>query len=389
MDIKQRESAVLSWLDGQKEAMLDLLGRLVNIDSGSYNKAGTDEVLRTLQAHFSQFDIASELIPLTTSGHDLRVLVPAGGEGAGNRPIMLMGHCDTVFADGTADERPFTIKNGRAYGPGVNDMKSGVVLNAFVLAAIAEAGGAQDPLIGLFSSDEEIASPGSRPVIEAEARTARAVFNSEPARPSGNVVTGRKGAVFFRFEVSGKAAHSGVAHEQGCSAIEELVRKIQALHELTDYDLGTTVNVGLIEGGQSVNTVAPFAAAEVDVRFKTLDAMEDVMARVQDVLKITHIAGTRTEIVREGRFLPLEENRANRALFDTYVQSAKELGFEVAGEYTGGSADSGFTSAVGTPTLCGMGPIGAGSHSEDEYMEVDTIVPRAKALALTVLRLDA
>lgn len=389
MDIKQRESAVLSWLDGQKEAMLDLLGRLVNIDSGSYNKAGTDEVFRTLQAHFSQFGIASELIPLTTSGHDLRVLVPAGGEGAGNRPIMLMGHCDTVFADGTADERPFTIKNDRAFGPGVNDMKSGVVLNAFVLAAIAKAGGAQDPLIGLFSSDEEIASPGSRPVIEAEARTARAVFNSEPARPSGNVVTGRKGAVFFRFEVSGKAAHSGVAHEQGHSAIEELARKIQALHELTDYDLGTTVNIGLIEGGQSINTVAPFAAAEVDVRFKTLDAMEDVMARIQDILKIAHVPGTQTEIVREGRFLPLEENGANRALFDTYVQSAKELGFEVAGEYTGGSADSGFTSAVGTPTLCGMGPIGAGSHSEDEYMEVDTLIPRAKALALTVLRLDA
>lgn len=389
MDIKQRESAVLSWLDGQKEAMLDLLGRLVNIDSGSYNKAGTDEVFRALQAHFSEFGIVSELIPLETSGHDLRVVVPAGVEAAGNRPIMLMGHCDTVFADGTAGERPFTIENGRAYGPGVNDMKSGVVLNAFVLAAIAKSGGAHVPLVGLFSSDEEIASPGSRPVIEAEARAARAVFNAEPARPSGNVVTGRKGAVFFRFEITGKAAHSGVAHERGCSAIGDLAQKIQALHDLTDYDLGTTVNVGLIEGGQSINTVAPFAAAEVDVRFKTLDAMEDVMARVQDVLKIVHVPGTQTKIVREGRFLPLEENDANGALFDTYVRSAKELGFEVAGEYTGGSADSGFTSAVGTPTLCGLGPVGAFSHSEEEYMEVDTVVPRAKALALTVLRLDA
>jgi glutamate carboxypeptidase len=383
-----RESAVLNWLDGQKDAMLDLLGHLVNIDSGSYNKAGTDEVFSVLQAHFSKFGVESELIPLETSGHDLRVVVPAGDEAAGNRPIMLMGHCDTVFADGTADERPFKIEDGRAYGPGVNDMKSGIVLNAFVLAAIAKVGGAQVPLVGLFSSDEEIASPGSRPVIEAEARAARAVFNSEPARPTGNVVIGRKGAVFFRFEISGKAAHSGVAHDQGCSAIGELAQKILALHDLTDYDLGTTVNVGLIEGGRSVNTVAPFAAAEVDVRFKTLDAMDDVMARIHDILEVTHIAGTQTQIVREGRFLPLEESDANSALFDTYVQSAKELGFEVAGEYTGGSADSGFTSAVGTPTLCGLGPVGAGSHSEDEYMEVDSVVPRAKALALTVLRLD-
>lgn len=388
MTSKDREKAVLTWLDGQKDAMVDLLGRLVNIDSGSYNKQGSDQVFQVLRDHFAEFGISSELIPLATSGHDLRVVVPAGGGNVGNRPIVLMGHCDTVFADGTANERPFKVEDGRAYGPGVNDMKSGVVMNAFVLTAIARVGGAPVPMVGLFSSDEEIASPGSRAVIEAEARGARAVFNSEPARPNGNVVTGRKGAVFFRFEITGKAAHSGVAHELGRSAIHELACKIEALHALTNYETGTTVNVGLVEGGRSVNTVAPFAAAEVDVRFKTLAAMEDIMARIRDVLGVVHVPGTETRIVREGRFLPLEEKDSNRSLFEAYAQGAREVGFEVEGEYTGGSADSGFTSAIGTPTLCGTGPVGAGSHSEDEYMLVDTLVPRAKALALTVLRLQ-
>ena len=388
MTSEKQEEAVLAWLDGQKDAMVDLLGRLVNIDSGSYNKQGSDQVFHVLRDHFAEFGISSELIPLATAGHDLRVVVPAGSGNAGNRPIVLMGHCDTVFADGTARERPFKVEDGRAYGPGVNDMKSGVVMNAFVLAAIAKTGGSSVPLVGLFSSDEEIASPGSRAVIEAEARGARAVFNSEPARPNGNVVTGRKGAVFFRFEITGKAAHSGVAHDQGRSAIHEMACKIQALHALTDYETGTTVNVGLVEGGRSVNTVAPFAAAEVDVRFKTLTEMEDIMGRIRDVLGVIHVPGTETRIVREGRFLPLEEKESNRALFEAYAQGAREVGFEVEGEYTGGSADSGYTSAIGTPTLCGTGPVGAGSHSEDEYMLVDTLVPRAKALALTVLRLN-
>ena len=143
MNAKNRERAVLEWLDGQHDAMVDLLRRLVNIDSGSYNKAGTDQVFGVLSEHLEGFGVSYELIPLATSGHDLRALVPAGTEGAGNRPIMLMGHCDTVFADGTASERPFKIVDGRAYGPGVNDMKSGIVLNTFVLSAIAKTGGAQ------------------------------------------------------------------------------------------------------------------------------------------------------------------------------------------------------------------------------------------------------
>jgi glutamate carboxypeptidase len=244
--------------------------------------------------------------------------------------------------------------------------------------------------VGLFTSDEEIASPASRPVIEAAASGARAVFTAEPGRaaaPGGKVVSGRKGAMFLTVEVTGIPSHSGGAHDKGVSAIEELCRKVQALHALTDYETGTTVNVGLIEGGASINTVAPHAKARVDVRFKTMAAMAAAEAAVAAILETTHLAGTTTAITDRAAFLPLEQTPANQALFEHYVACAADLGATVAGEYTGGSADSGYTSALGAPTLCGTGPMGAHAHTTDEVCQLDSMVPRAKAAALAILRL--
>jgi glutamate carboxypeptidase len=224
-------------------------------------------------------------------------------------------------------------------------------------------------------------------VIEAEARGARAVLNAEPGRPSGNVVTGRKGAAFLEIEITGKAAHSGVNHAEGVSAIEALCRKVPRLHGLTDYKAGTTVNVGLIRAGNSVNTVAAFARAEIDIRFTTIGAMEAVRAEVDAILGAVELAGTSTRILRERRFLPLTRSPESDALFEAYRGAARELGFRVEGEFTGGSADSGFTAAIGAPTLCATGPVGGKPHTAEEYLEIKTLVPRAKAVALTILRL--
>jgi glutamate carboxypeptidase len=268
-------------------------------------------------------------------------------------------------------------------------MKAGLVMNAFVLEAFARLGGAARAVINLVTSDEEIASPASRPVIEAAARGARAVFNAEPGRPSGALVTGRKGALFLTIEVTGRAAHSGGAHEHGISAIEELCRKVLDLHALTDYTTGTTANVGLIQGGQSVNTVAPLATAEVDVRFRTIAVMRAAEAAISAVLARTWLAGTTTRITRHAAFLPLEQTAASQALFEHYVACAAELGLTTGGEYTGGSADSGFTAATGAPTLCGTGPLGEKAHSPDEVCHLDTLVPRAQALALAIARLPS
>ena len=232
----QPSSAILEYLAGQREPMITLLAELVNIDSGSYNKAGVDAVGARLRAHLEAHDVACETIPNTTYGDCLRARVGGGG---GQQNILIMGHRDTVFPDGTAAARPFHVEGTRATGPGVADMKSGLVMNTFVLEAFQRFGGAPLPLVGLYTSDEEIASPSSRPIIEAEARQARAVFNSEPGRPTGNVVSQRKGAAFLKLSITGKAVHSGVDHKAGISAIEALARKVQRLHALTDYDSGS------------------------------------------------------------------------------------------------------------------------------------------------------
>lgn len=384
--MSEARTAILEYLARQHQAMVQLLAELVNINSGSYIKRGVDAVEDRLRVWLETAGITCEMFPHERFGGCMAARLP--GERGGNAPIVLMGHCDTVFPEGTVAARPFHIDGDRATGPGVADMKAGLVMNTFVLEALRRFG-VPCPVAGLYTADEEIASPSSRAVIEVEAKGARAVFNAEPGRPSGNLVARRKGAAFIELEVTGKAAHSGAAHAQGVSAVEALARKITRLHRLTDYDLGTTVNVGLIAGGQSVNTVAPRATAAIDVRFPTLNIMEKILGEVREICNCCELPGSEGRILNEGSFLPLEQDEASRQLLDAYAEAAKGLGMQVAGEATGGSADSGFTAALGTPTLCATGPVGGNAHTDDEWCRLDTLVPRAQALALTVLATGA
>ena len=384
--VADSQTAILEWLDQQRPAMTALLEKVVNIDSGSYNKAGVDAVGRAFEEWFEAEGIPTDRVPHGDFGDCIRAHV-TGGEG--NRPVMLMGHRDTVFPDGEASRRPFTVDGDIAYGPGVADMKAGLVMNAFVLAAFKRFGGAPYPLMGLYTSDEEIASPSSRPVIENEARTARAVFNAEPGRESGNVVTSRKGSSFFKIRVTGVPAHSGGQHEKGISAIGELAHKITALHALTDYEVGTTLNVGMIQGGSAVNMVAPSATAEVDLRFKTMEARDAAWTKINEILETAYVDGTKTEIIENRGFLPVQESDQSREVFDTYVAAGADCGLTIAGEFSGGSADSGFTSQVGCPTVCGTGPVGGRAHTPEEFMRLDTMVPRAKTVALAIMRMGA
>lgn len=380
--LTDRQRQVMDFLAGAQPQMLDLLQRIVDIDSGSYHKAGVDAVVAELRAWLVRHGVACELHRNEGAGNCLRAMVP-GAEGP---PVLLMGHCDTVFPEGTAAQRPFRIDGDLAYGPGVADMKAGLVANSFVLAAFAHAG-LRVPMLGLYTADEEIASPASRSFIEAHAAQARAVFNSEPGRPSGNVVTGRKGAMFVDCEVRGVAAHSGGNFHEGASAIEAMCRKVVQMHRLTDDESGTTVNVGLVNGGSSVNTVAALATASVDVRFKTTEAMDAVKAKLAAIVAEVEVPGTCAHIRQQRYFLPLVQTAASRALFESYVGAAGAIGFAAGGEFSGGSADSGFTAAAGIPTLCGTGPVGGKVHTADEWLKVSTMVPRAQAIALTALRL--
>jgi len=378
---------ITDWLANSESDMIALLEKLVNTDSSSYDKKGVDAAGDVISEFLKEHGISMDTIPIETHGDALRATVAPSGQ-SGNRPILLMGHRDTVFPKGEPVRRPFTIKDGIAYGPGVADMKGGLVINAFILAAFAKFGGSPAPLVGLFTGDEEIGSPSSRPHIEAEARNACAVFNSEPGRPSGNIVTGRKGGVFFRCIVEGKAAHSGANFQDGVSAIEELSRKIQAWHELTDFDKGQTVNVGLISGGQSINTIAPSASCQIDVRYVEPDDRQEIVGKITKIAKTCFVEGTSAAIDIQGEFRPLKQSDNSQSLFEQYTANASQAGLSIKGEFSGGCADSGFAAAVGAPTLCGVGPVGGEVHSPDEFLELSSIVPRAQAIALTILGLQ-
>ena len=377
------ERTLLDWLAGQRGAMLDLVAQLVNIDSGSADKAGVDAVGDVLRRLLTDRGLACELVPDSRYGDAVRATLAAGT----GRPVLLLGHRDTVFSRGEAARRPFRVVDGRAFGPGCADMKAGLVMNAYLLLAF-KTFGAPAPIVALFTSDEEIGSPSSRRLIEAEAGRARAVFNSEPGRPSGAVVTGRKGGVFMRLHVTGKAAHSGNNLADGVSAIEEIARKITALHALTDLTRGITVNVGTVTGGEAVNMVAPSATAGIDLRFVAPADRDGAMVAIERIVAQKHLAGSHASLEITGEFSPLVASAEGKRLFDHYVAGARDLGIAVAGEFAGGCADSGFASNAGAATLCAVGPIGGRAHSPDEYLDVESIVSRAQTLALAIMRIN-
>jgi glutamate carboxypeptidase len=382
------ERAVADWLAAREAAMVELLRELVDTDSGTYDKAGVDAAGDVLKRFFAAHGLAVTTVPDPTYGEAVRAMLPQP-RANDQRPIVLLGHRDTVFPKGEPLRRPFHIADGRGHGPGVADMKAGLVMNAFVIAALAQNGGHPGPVVMLVTGDEEIASPASRPLIEAEARAARCVFNAEPSRAPHRITSGRKGGVFLRFEIAGRAAHSGAAYAKGISAIEELARKVVALHALTDLERGVTVNVGLIGGGQTVNTVAPTAWGEIDLRYVEPAQRAELLERIRAIITTPSLAGTTATLAVKGEFLPLVPTPASEALYRLYRAAAADLGFAVEAEFTGGCADSGFTAAMGCPTLCSIGPVGAMGHTPDEYCELASLVPCAQALALTVLRLPA
>ncbi|WP_295517656.1 M20 family metallopeptidase [uncultured Pseudomonas sp.] len=376
------KTAALDWLATQREPMTHLLQRLVDTDSNSYDKVGVDAVGAVLTAALAEDGIEIARTPVADFGDVLAAQVgPAEGTG-----VLLLGHRDTVFPPGTVAARGFTRDEKMAFGPGVADMKGGLVASCFALRALKRAGQLPFPVRVLYTGDEEIGSGSARPHLEAAAREARAVLNCEPGRVSGNVVKARKGGASLTIAVSGRAAHAGVNHAEGASAIQALALKIVKLHALTDYERGITTNVGLIEGGTSSNTVAPSATARLDVRFVALADWPELQARIAAIVAEQELPGTHASVLPTSLFLPMEEH-LSRDLLALYQREAQALGFTVDGEFTGGCADSGFTASLGVPTLCGLGPVGGKVHTDAEFLVLDTLVPRTQALVATILAL--
>ncbi|MCX7325282.1 MAG: M20 family metallopeptidase [Hyphomicrobiales bacterium] len=397
--IDAQNQTLADWLASQEAAMVDLLRDLVNADSGTYDKPGVDAAGEVLVRFWQSHGLDIRRMPHDRFGDGLSARLPAA-DGVLDRPIMLMGHRDTVFPKGEPTRRPFTVVDGRGYGPGVADMKSGLVIEAFVMAAFAALGGAESPLLMLTTSDEEIASPSSRGLIEAHAREASAVFNAEPSRLAESelaesetvtsnrrtqvITRGRKGGVFMRAEFVGKAAHSGAHYARGRSAILDLAQKVAPLHALTNLERGVSVNVGLIGGGQTVNTIAPSAWCEIDLRYVEPAQRDELVGAIRSIVEIPSVDGTSATLAILGEFLPLTQSPASVQLLDIYTRAASRFGVDVTADFSGGCADSGYTANVGCPTLCSVGPSGGGGHTPDEYIEMPTLLTSAQTLAVAV-----
>lgn len=364
-------------------AFLADLERLVNIDCGSYTKAGVDRVGAWLGERLRALGASVEVRPHDTFGDT----VIGTFEGAAGGPTVLcLAHLDTVFPEGTAAERPFRIEDGIARGPGVTDMKGGLLAGLYAIDALRSGLGSLlvGRLVFVGNPDEEIGSPTSTPHIEELAAGADAALVLECARANGDIVSSRKGMMSFRVDVHGRAAHAGVEPEKGRSAILEAARIVTDLHALNGRWQDVTVNVGVIEGGTRPNVVAESCRLEIDGRAARREDLERLEAEIRAVIAATVVPDVTTEVTLEHRWWPMEKLAASARLVDHAVALAGALGFELRDAATGGASDGNTTAGLGVPTIDGLGPIGGLDHSPGEYLELASIVPRTTLLAALI-----
>ncbi len=371
-------------------AYLADLERLVNIDCGSYTPDGVDVVGRWVTEFLTELGATVETRPDPAGRLGATVIATFDGRPGAPR-VLLIGHMDTVFDPGTAAERPFRLEDGTAYGPGVTDMKSGLLAGLYALKAIVtERGGLPfERLVFVANPDEEIGSPTSTPHIEAIAPGMDVALVLECARANGDIVSARKGILDLRLTVNGRAAHAGVEPEKGRSAILEAARIIEELHDLNGRWPGVTVNVGAIHGGTRPNVVAERCSLEVDIRAVTRDALETAEAEIRRIAEATVIPDTTVDFAPMARWWPMEKLERSGRLVDHTMAVAEALGFAVADASTGGASDANTTAGLGVPSLDGLGPIGGNDHAPSEYLDIESIVPRTTLLAGLLLTIAA
>ena len=374
---EQENRNMLELVEKRYEQFLIDLETIVNIDSGSGYVSGLEAVSAFFQERFQK-------IGWTTTKHSLDGgKVPclevtnkqiSGSDSAFD--LLFIGHMDTVFGKGTTAARPFTKDGKRAYGPGVCDMKGGLMTMLYVAEILQQTGVSDSIAIAMaFNSDEEVGSRASRPWYEGLAAKSRCVFVFEPWRATGDRILHRKGGGNFDVICHGKAAHAGAAPEEGANAVIELAHQILAVKELARTDHGTTVNVTVISGGTADNVIPDYAKASVDVRIA--DANEG--SRIEDGFKALnrniHTPGVRVEVRGGINRMPMVPSEKTNQLWQQIAAVGEGIGLKMTLTTTGGCSDGNYTASLGIPTIDAMGVRGGSAHSEDEYIELDSIVP--------------
>jgi glutamate carboxypeptidase len=372
---------VLEHLDGRKEEMAGVLQELAEHESPAGDKTRVDRLGRRIAELCRERGATVERIAQAELGDHLRVTW--SGTGAGN--VLILSHMDTVWPVGELARRPVRREDGKLYGPGVFDMKSGIVQSIYAVDALRAAGVDSPSVTLLVTSDEETGSRSSRTLIEEEARRAKAVLVVEPSSDGGRLKTARKGIGMYSLTVTGRPAHAGIEPEKGVSALLELAHQTVALHALTDLESGISVTVGRASGGTRRNVVPATAEAEIDLRVLTASQAEELHRRILS-LKPT-LPGARIEVTGGINRPPMERTAGVERLYLLAVEAAQELDMTLDESLSGGGSDGNFSAALGVPTLDGLGAVGGGAHALDEHVVIDEIPRRAALLAGVVARL--
>ena len=374
------------FFDARQPEILAAIQALVAQETPSQDKAALDAFAAVLAARYTDAGAAVTTVPATGAGNHLIARFPAAGDEVNAQPpALLLCHFDTVWPIGSLATHPVRVEEGRAYGPGIFDMQSSLVLCEYALRAVGALTLALPrPVTVLMTSDEEVGSHSSRELIEEEARRSAYVLVMESPLPGGVLKTARKGIGSYRLDVIGKASHAGVDPYKGVHAIEELAHQILVLHRLANREKGTTVSAGVVSGGTASNVIPAFATCKIDVRAWSQAEADRVAWGLQRLQPILPGATLR---VSGGWNRPPLERTATIPLFEKAKRIGAELGLDLQEGGTGGGSDGNFTGALGIPTLDGLGVPGDGAHADHEHILVGEIAGRAALLTALLLRL--
>ena len=373
----KRDEKVFHAVEANRAGALDLLKSIVDIDSGSGDVAGGEKIEAILSQHLQTAGAEVRTEPAETAG--LAPNLVAVFHGSGKARVLIIAHIDTVFGPGTVAKRPFRIEADKAYGPGVGDEKAGVV-NAVSALEILHQLGFKDyaTLTLLIDTSEELGSPGSTQLIETLAKQSEVEFNMEPGDPPDALTVWRKGGGDIIIQVHGRAAHAGMVPQDGRNAVVELVHQLSALQgKFPTSGDGITVNLTTIKTGDRTNIIPDFAQATFDVRFRMPEEFDKVLAQVKSAIVPTLVPDTTVEVTTKGSaYPPLVENAQVEALGKRAQRIYSELGKTVELSGNGGASESAVALSVGTPALDGLGYVGAGFHTDHEWIDLTSVTPR-------------
>lgn len=356
------------------DSVLEELKTCVEIETPTHDKAAVDRLGAWIAARFQALGCTLETIKQPVTGDQLVLTY-----GEGDEQILVLGHFDTVKNVGTLATEPWRIEDGKAYGPGIYDMKAGIVFSYFALKAIVEEGLATNKkLVFYWNTDEETGSASSWASIQEHAKRSALALVIEPAYGDGELKTSRKGGGEFTLQVEGRAAHAGNEHQIGVNAIIELAQQAVKIQSWTDYDLGTTLSVGTIKGGTTSNVVPAHAKAVIDVRVASVPEAERITRLMQELQPVDPRA--RLTVTGGIEKMPMEKLPAAEPLFRHAQEQARLEGIELGEKGVGGTSDGNFITVLGVPVLDGVGPVGDGAHASHEHVVVDRIPERIALL---------